>query len=107
VSNSHLLSALVLVLLSAPSLAGPHTLATPDSTAAVRLGDGWLSTGANDFNLSTDAAERWLVFGRSQARRAVDLSGHHGHPSSRGRGSGLARSGRGQASQCRDSVNKI
>ncbi|HZF98883.1 MAG TPA: hypothetical protein VEY92_11705 [Pseudoxanthomonas sp.] len=64
-SKSQLLSILALVLLSAPSLAGPRTLATPDSTAAVRLGDGWLSTGANDFNLSTDAAERWLVFGRS------------------------------------------
>ena len=31
----------------------------------LRLGAGWLSTGANDFNLSTDAGERLLVLGRS------------------------------------------
>ena len=31
------------------------------------LGEGWLSTARNEYNLSMDAAERWMVFARSDA----------------------------------------
>lgn len=60
-----LLPALALALASAQSVAGTRSLETPDAASAMRLGEGWLSTSANDFNLSMDAGERLLVFGRS------------------------------------------
>lgn len=60
-----LLPALALILLSAPAVAGTRVLAAPDGDTPIRLGDGWLSTSANEFNLSTDAGRRVLVFGRS------------------------------------------
>ena len=57
----------VLLLGSMAAVAVPseHRLATPSAGQAVRLGDGWLSTNANEYNLSTDAGQRLLVFGRS------------------------------------------
>jgi hypothetical protein len=51
--------------LCAPTLVAAHALAVPEAGAVTRLGDGWLSTDANEFNLSLDASERLLVFGRS------------------------------------------
>ncbi|KFL37707.1 TolB family protein [Arenimonas donghaensis] len=58
-----------LILLFAASLATASAAGAnrvfPDDPAVVRLGAGWLSTLANDYNLSTDAGEQLLVFGRS------------------------------------------
>lgn len=56
-----------IVLLASASLAcaAPLMLDEPADGPAVRLGGGWLSTEANDYNLSMDAAETLLVFGRS------------------------------------------
>jgi hypothetical protein len=58
----------VSVLLVAPlALAGLASSARelPDGLALTRLGPSWLSTAANDYNLSTDADENMMVFGRS------------------------------------------
>lgn len=61
------LPALVLALTvpGAPARAAERSLVEPAGDIPVLLGEGWLSTAANDFNLSTDAGERLLVFGRS------------------------------------------
>lgn len=56
---------LCLACLGASASSAQHRLASPVAGQAVRLGDGWLSTGANDYNLSIDAGKRHLVFGRS------------------------------------------
>lgn len=57
--------ALVLVTLASTASANPLSLGIPDAPGASRLGVGWLSSDANDYNLSTDADARLLVFGRS------------------------------------------
>lgn len=58
---------LSIALLAPPLSAGasPRVLASPATEGAVRVGDGWLSSSGNDYNLSVDAAGRLLVFGRS------------------------------------------
>lgn len=56
---------LAFLLACAGASAEPRRLAPPADGAATRLGPGWLSTEANDYNLSTDARAHMLVFGRS------------------------------------------
>jgi dipeptidyl aminopeptidase/acylaminoacyl peptidase len=60
------LCALLLLAGLAPDPAeNPRVLAEPADAAPVLLGTGWLSSAANDYNLSTDDARQLLVFGRS------------------------------------------
>lgn len=56
---------LALLLACAAASAEPRRLAMPDDGSATLLGAGWLSSPANDYNLSTDAGQHLLVFGRS------------------------------------------
>lgn len=56
---------LVLATLASTASASPLSLETADAPGASRLGIGWLSSDANDYNLSIDADARLLVFGRS------------------------------------------
>jgi hypothetical protein len=58
-------AAAILALGLATTAASAFVLEAPDGDAPVRLGPGWLSTDANEYNLSTDADSRLLVFGRS------------------------------------------
>lgn len=58
-------AALLLVAVAGHATDTPRVLDTPTDTTAVRVGAGWLSTDANDYNLSIDARERFLVVGRS------------------------------------------
>ncbi|GAA4867983.1 hypothetical protein [Luteimonas vadosa] len=58
------LTLLLATTLAAASAPGPERV-LPDDPAVTRLGPGWLSTPANDYNLSTDADGTLLVFGRS------------------------------------------
>lgn len=58
-------AAIVLLASAALACAAPLMLDEPADGHAARLGGGWLSTEANDYNFSTDAAEALLVFGRS------------------------------------------
>lgn len=57
--------ALLLACCAAAASAEPLGLQHPVDADAIRLGPGWLSTDANDYNLSTDDGEQLLVFGRS------------------------------------------
>ena len=59
------LSILALAVLVSTASASPLSLGTSDAPQASRLGIGWLSAETNDYNLSTDADARLLVFGRS------------------------------------------
>lgn len=61
----HLLPALLLACVAATALGAPRPSLDAVDGQPTRLGPGWLSTDANDYNLSTDARERMLVFGRS------------------------------------------
>lgn len=58
-------AALLLFAVSTHAADAPRVLERPTDATPLRVGAGWLSTDANDYNLSTDAAERVLVFGRS------------------------------------------
>lgn len=57
--------ALLLLAVASLAVAAPLLLEEPDDGRPVRLGPGWLSTEANDYNLSMDADARLMVFGRS------------------------------------------
>lgn len=62
---SHLALALALACVATSAFAGAHRLEALAAHEATRLGDGWLSTPANDYNLSLDARATRLVFARS------------------------------------------
>lgn len=49
-----------------PTPRAARQLALPQAAAVQKLGDGWLSGPLNDYNLSLDAAQRLLVFARSE-----------------------------------------
>jgi dipeptidyl aminopeptidase/acylaminoacyl peptidase len=59
------LSILALAALASTATASSLSLEIPNAPAAGRLGADWLSADTNDYNLSTDADRRLLVFGRS------------------------------------------
>lgn len=71
-------SSLPLILATALAAASPAPSPSVRELAQdlqlTRLGAGWLSTTANDYNLSTDAAENLLVFGRSGKADFADAS---------------------------------
>ncbi|NYZ63194.1 PD40 domain-containing protein [Luteimonas deserti] len=56
---------LLLSCMAAGAAPASYRLEPAQAGTATRLGSGWLSSEANDYNLSTDARERLLVFGRS------------------------------------------
>lgn len=58
-------SCLLLTLAVAAGDTRPHQPGEPAGPAPVRTGADWLSTAANDYNLSLSADGRRLVFGRS------------------------------------------
>lgn len=64
-SRTTLACGLILIALVGVAPAADHMLTPPPHAGALRVGAGWLSTDANEYNLSTDAREHRLVFGRS------------------------------------------
>lgn len=60
-----LVASLVISLVAAAADATTHQPGNPGPGAPVPTGAGWLSTDANDYNLSLTADGRRLVFGRS------------------------------------------
>ena len=60
-----LTATLLLTLAAASAEPASHRPGDPGPAAATLAGAGWLSTGANDYNLSLTADGRRLVFGRS------------------------------------------
>lgn len=58
-------ASLLIALTATASAAEPHRPGDPGPATPTRTGAGWLSTDANDYNLSLTADGRRLVFGRS------------------------------------------
>lgn len=60
-----LVASLVISLAAVAAHAAPHRPGDPGHATPTSTGAGWLSTDANDYNLSLTADGRRLVFGRS------------------------------------------